>query len=72
MALQQGGVCAVDGCDRPTSWCDAHHLQSWTRHGPTDLDNGVLICPRHHTLAHDPRFTLVRVDPGRVRLHRRT
>ena len=71
MALRQDGHCAVDGCDRPTTACDAHHLQPWSRGGPTTLDNGILICPRHHTLAHDPRYILTRHNPRTVTLTRR-
>jgi hypothetical protein len=72
MALQQDGTCAVTGCDRPSTWCDAHHLTPWSHGGPTTVDNGVLICPRHHTLAHDDRFVLTRHGPGAITFHRRT
>ena len=72
MALQQEGRCAVEGCERPTSWCDAHHVQPWSRGGGTSVVNGVLICPRHHTLAHDHRFEVALLAPGRVTLRRRT
>ena len=44
--------CRFPGCDRPATWCDAHHVR-WVRHGgPTRLDNLVLVCRRHHTLLH--------------------
>jgi hypothetical protein len=36
MGVQQGGVCAVEGCDRPACWADAHHLHpGTTAAGPT-------------------------------------
>jgi len=60
MALRQGFRCAAEGCDRPTAWCDAHHLTHWNHHGNTDLDDGVLICGRHHRLAHHPDYQLPR------------
>ncbi len=45
--------CQFPGCDRPTQWCDAHHLDHWLRDdGPTDLGNLVLLCRRHHRLVH--------------------
>jgi hypothetical protein len=72
MTLQQDGTCAVDGCDRPSTWADAHHLQPWSAAGPTTVDNGVLICPRHHTLAHDNHLTVTRLGTGKLRFHRRT
>lgn len=47
--------CRYPGCDRPASWCDAHHVRWWTNGGPTDLANLVLLCRRHHTLLHAKR-----------------
>jgi hypothetical protein len=44
--------CAFPSCDRPPSWCQAHHIVSWLDGGPTDLDNGVLLCAFHHRLVH--------------------
>ena len=52
MALRQGGLCNIEGCDRPATWCDANHRQPWSTGGRTTIDNGELICPRHHTLVH--------------------
>jgi len=71
MSVQQHGACAVVDCDRPAWWCDGHHLTAWSEDGDTSVTEGVLICSRHHTLAHQPRFTLQRQGPGHVRLVRR-
>lgn len=62
--------CAIDGCDVPAAWCEAHHLDPWSTGGKTDLANGILICPRHHHYVDDPRFTLTRTPAG-FTLHRR-
>jgi len=40
--------CAWPGCDRPVSWCEAHHILGWTQGGKTDHNNGVLLCGYHH------------------------
>ena len=53
LVLRDGG-CAFPGCDRPPEWCDAHHIVHWLDGGPTDLDNLVLLCRRHHRLLHRP------------------
>jgi hypothetical protein len=55
------GGCAVSGCDRPPSWAEAHHIREWQRdHGPTDVDNGILLCRHHHLLIHNNGWTVRR------------
>jgi hypothetical protein len=71
MSIQQGGTCAVDTCDRPATWGDAHHLTPWHQGGSTDLADGVLICRRHHTLADHPDYQVTRLRPGRIQINRR-
>lgn len=45
--------CKWPGCDRPARWCAPHHFRHWTQDdGPTDIDNLVLLCHRHHSLVH--------------------
>lgn len=72
MSLQQGGRCAVEGCDRPITWAEAHHLQPWRSGGRTDLGNMVMPCKRHHTMADHPDFRTELIAPGRLRITRRT
>jgi hypothetical protein len=45
--------CQWAGCDRHWRWCDAHHLQHWVDHGPTSLENLILLCRRHHRMVHE-------------------
>jgi Domain of unknown function (DUF222)/HNH endonuclease len=46
--------CRFPGCDRPHTWCDAHHVIHWAEGGSTALQNLLLLCRRHHRMVHDP------------------
>jgi hypothetical protein len=46
--------CRFPGCDRPQSWCDAHHIVHWADGGPTAVGNLLLLCRRHHRMVHAP------------------
>ena len=71
--VEQGGVCAIESCDRPASWADAHHWKKrWVDGGTSNLTDLVMICPRHHTLAHLPDRTMHPTPNGRYVIHRRT
>lgn len=73
MALRQGGCCGIEDCERPAAWCDAHHVEPWSAGGKTSTTNGVLLCPRHHTLAHSSGLEMRRSPRGQsLRFHRRT
>jgi hypothetical protein len=41
LAARDGG-CAYPGCDRPVSWCGAHHIRHWADGGPTDIDKQIV------------------------------
>ncbi len=60
LAVRDGG-CRFPGCDRPPSWCEAHHIDQWARdHGSTDIADGVLLCRRHHLLVHNNHWQVTR------------
>jgi hypothetical protein len=44
--------CSFPGCRRRASCCAAHHLIHWEHGGPTDINNGALLCLYHHQLVH--------------------
>ncbi len=71
MGIRDGG-CTTLGCDRPPAMCHAHHDQPWSRGGQTNLATGRLLCPRHHTLAHDPRYQHQPAPSGKITFTRRT
>ena len=60
--------CVIVGCNRPARWTDAHHVEHWTRGGPTVMSNLILLCKHHHRLAHDGGAHLEQIDTGRWRL----
>jgi hypothetical protein len=69
LAARDGG-CLIPGCDRPPSWCEAHHIDEWEKHsGRTDVDAGVLLCRHHHRWVHDLDARIVAV-PGGFELRR--
>jgi hypothetical protein len=51
-------ICRFPGCDRPHTWCDAHHVVHWAEGGVTSIANMVLLCRRHHRLVHEGGFSL--------------
>lgn len=57
LAVRDGG-CVWPGCTAPPSWCHAHHIVEWSTNGPTDVNNGVLLCPAHHTMLHASTYRL--------------
>ncbi len=40
--------CTWPGCDTPALWCEINHVTPWAHGGRTCVDNGALLCPRHH------------------------
>jgi hypothetical protein len=61
--IVRDGGCIFPGCDRPASWCDAHHIIHWLDSGPTDLWNLCLLCSAHHHIVHDGGWRLRHLDP---------
>jgi hypothetical protein len=56
------GGCTFPDCTIPAQWCETHHVDWWSRGGPTDLANGALLCPRHHTHVHKWDLTATVTD----------
>jgi hypothetical protein len=49
--VRDAGRCRYPGC--LNTIVDIHHLRAWSQGGPTDTDNGLLVCGFHHGLLHD-------------------
>lgn len=80
LAVRDGG-CRFTDCDRPASWCEAHHIKQWKRDGgKTDIADGILLCRRHHLIVHNNGWEITRdgadysltppraVDPDQTRI----
>ncbi|MEV5069749.1 DUF222 domain-containing protein [Microbacterium sp. LMI12-1-1.1] len=69
LAIRDGG-CRWTGCDRPASYCEAHHIDHWHRdHGKTDIDRGILLCRFHHMQLHHGGWRITRHGDGDFLLH---
>jgi Domain of unknown function DUF222./HNH endonuclease. len=67
---ERDGGCACCGLD--VAYTEAHHIDWWERDtGPTDLRNGVLLCPPCHTRVHEDAGQYASTEPGRSGSSRR-
>lgn len=63
--VERDGGCV--GCGLPPGMTQVHHIRWWTRDaGPTDLNNGVLLCVRCHHRIHDDGWE-IRIEGKGVR-----
>lgn len=62
--------CAWHGCDRPITWCQAHHIKEWEHGGSTDLDNLIPLCSKHHHSVHDDGWQLTLDADRSLHIHR--
>ncbi|HEV2291545.1 MAG TPA: DUF222 domain-containing protein [Gemmatimonadales bacterium] len=52
--------CRFPGCDRQVDWSSPHHIVAWSRGGPSNLPNLVLLCYFHHRLVHEGGWQVIR------------
>jgi hypothetical protein len=57
-------TCCFPGCDRPINWTSPHHLEFWSRGGPSDLPNLLPLCYFHHRLVHEGGWQVVKAGEG--------
>jgi len=69
LAIRDGG-CRWTGCDRPASYCEAHHIDEWHRdQGRTDIGRGILLCRFHHMELHHGGWSITRDGTSDFVLH---
>ncbi|NLP83372.1 DUF222 domain-containing protein [Microbacterium sp. CFH 90308] len=59
LAIRDGG-CRWRDCDRPASYCEAHHIDPYSEGGRTDIDRGILLCRWHHMQLHHGAWRITR------------
>jgi hypothetical protein len=62
MIARDGDRCIAPGCRRRAASCHAHHVIFYSDGGPTDINNGVLLCPAHHHALHQGAFEIRMID----------
>jgi len=71
LAIRDGG-CRWKGCDRPASYCEAHHIDPYSEGGRTDIDRGILLCRFHHMELHHGQWRILRDGTNEFRLRHRS
>ncbi len=60
---RDGGSCRFHGCDN-NQWLQVHHVVHWSKGGPTDLDNLILLCGFHHRFLHEEGWHITHGESG--------
>ncbi|MBA2953248.1 DUF222 domain-containing protein [Nocardioides sp. MAH-18] len=63
--------CRAEGCDRKLG-LHTHHVDRWADGGTTTVDQGISLCPWHHSRIHDTTYATTKLPSGKVAFHRRT
>ena len=58
--------CRFPGCRVAAERCELDHIRPFDQGGPTDVDNGICACKRHHRVKHHPGWKIQRFDDNRV------
>jgi len=56
--------CSGPSCDRPVNWTSPHHIEFWSRGGPSNLSNLLPLCYYHHRLVHEGEWQVVKAADG--------
>ena len=68
VAVRDGGCFE---CGAPMHRCELHHMKEWHRdRGPTDIDNLVAVCQRHHKWLETNNLLVRRTPNGYQTQHR--
>ena len=70
LILDRDRTCRHPSCNA-TTHLDVHHILEWLLHGPTDTNNLVALCPKHHHAYHRGEYSITGNPdiPGHLRFH---
>ncbi|MDX6234106.1 MAG: hypothetical protein QOH68_3192, partial [Nocardioidaceae bacterium] len=55
--------------EAPPGWCEGHHWkQDWAKGSTTNIDDGALLCSRHHHQAHDEDWQFRQASDGIIEI----
>jgi hypothetical protein len=54
--------CVIPGCTTQGELCEVHHVIAWADGGPTDINNLVFVCPRHHIEVTDGTWEIAMIN----------
>jgi hypothetical protein len=57
----------MDGCSRPATLCDIHHVDEVNQGGETTVDKGAPYCWEHHPKLHREGWAAIPNGDGTVR-----
>ena len=61
--------CVTPGCEAPPGWCEGHHWQQdWAHGATTNINDGALLCSRHHHQAHDHNWQFRQTPDGHIEI----
>ena len=59
--------CITPGCEAPPGWCEGHHWRDdWAHGATTNINDGALLCSRHHHQAHDQNWQFRQAPDGYI------
>jgi len=61
--------CVTPGCEAPPGWCEGHHWRDdWAHSATTNINDGALLCSRHHHQAHDQNWQFRQAPDGHIQI----